>query len=88
MAVRGWRRIAPFPLVTLHTEVADPDVCYIGRPVQLTSRVVTIGPDATWDDDEWLTLAWADVTRIDFGGDYAQALALVAGDAARKAASR
>ncbi len=74
-----------FPLVPLHMERKDPDVCYIGKPVQLNARrgtFVTISPAAQWDPDDPLVLAWADVTRVDFGGAYEEALALVAAERA------
>jgi hypothetical protein len=72
-----------FPLITLHPEVTKPDSCYIGLPVRMTSRavtLVTVGPDGHWDGrDALFTLAWSEVTRVSFGGDYEEALALVAG---------
>lgn len=81
----SWSSLLPaaprrFPLVTLHVQEIDPEVCYIGRPLRLASRGVilaTIGADATWDH-ELLRLAWADITQVDFGGAYEEALALVA----------
>jgi len=80
----SWRSVVTgaarrFPLVTLHTELRDPDVCFIGRPIRLTTRGVTlhtIAPGAVWDDER--TFAWADLTRVEFGGVYEDALALVA----------
>jgi hypothetical protein len=73
-----------FPLVTLHMERVNPDVCYIGRPTRLTPRtgtLITIDPAGAWDRDEtdWLNFKWKDVTRVDLGGAYEEALALVAG---------
>jgi hypothetical protein len=69
------------PLVTLHIEEDDPTLCFIGRPVRFTSRSVHlhgITPEAEWEDspDVW---AFADVTRVEFGGRYEDALALVGG---------
>ena len=92
----SWRSLVAgvarrFPLVTLHTELTDPDVCHIGRPARLTSRaatLVTIGPDAVWDEIDPVTLPWADVTEVDFGGPYEEALALVAGSMAAKTGRR
>ncbi len=78
-----------FPLLTLHFERKSPDLCCIGRPLRMTARTatfLTIGPDALWDHDDLLTIAWADITRVDFGGAYEEALALVA--AARDAAAQ
>ena len=79
----SWRTVVTsasrrFPLITLHTERRDADVCYIGRPTTLTARsgtFLSINPDGEWDDE--LAVAWADVTRVDFGGAYEEALALV-----------
>ncbi|RBY88029.1 hypothetical protein DQ244_15805 [Blastococcus sp. TBT05-19] len=69
------------PLVTLHLEEDDPTECFVGRPVRFTSRSVHllfITPEAEWDgtSDEW---SFAEVTRVDFGGRYEEALALVGG---------
>ena len=68
-------------LVTLHLEATDPDVCYIGRPVKLTNKQVhllDITPSARWRDQprKW---PLTDVTRVEIGGRYEQALALVGG---------
>jgi hypothetical protein len=71
-----------FPLVTLHFEVIDPGVCYIGRVVRLGKRAVTlreIEPDASWD----ATLhkyPYSTITRVDFGGRYEDALWLFGGE--------
>jgi hypothetical protein len=71
-----------YPLLTLHTEESDAEVCYVGKPKQVkASRCVLagIGPDARWDTAEPLAIALQEVTRIDCGGAYEEALALVAG---------
>jgi hypothetical protein len=71
-----------FPLVTLHFEVTDPSVCYIGCVVRLGKRAVTlreIEPDASWD----ATLhkyQYSTITRVDFGGRYEEALWLFGGE--------
>lgn len=67
------------PLITLHSEREDPDVCFIGRPVRFGKRSVhmeTIDPNGRWEEG---TAKWAlaDLTRIEFGGGYEEALALV-----------
>ena len=77
--VRSAAEVAP--LVTLHLEAEDPTVCFIGRPVRLTSRsvhLVQITPEAEWDNEptKW---QFTDVTRVDFGGRYEEALSLVGG---------
>lgn len=68
-----------FPLLTIYREHVEPDSCHIGRVVIVSDRTVTlreISPDATWDQD---TEAYAlqEITRVDFGGLYEDALALV-----------
>jgi hypothetical protein len=70
-----------FPLVTIHRERVKPDVCQIGRIVDIHNGRVSllqINPDATWDGKPE-TYRITDITRIDFGGDYEQALHLVGG---------
>jgi len=70
-----------FPLVTIHREKVDPDVCQIGRVVDLRNGRVSlleIGPDAVWDDKPE-TYRLNEITRVDFGGDYEEALHLVSG---------
>lgn len=69
-----------FSLLTIHTEDEDPDVCWIGQVVEThPDRVVLrhITPDADWDDvpDSY---PLDEITRIDFGGSYEEALWLVA----------
>src|SRR5262245_44793069 len=69
------------PLVTLHVEEYDTTVCFIGRPVRFGKRSVRmqeITPEATWraQPTRW---AFADVTRVEFGGRYEQALTIVGG---------
>ena len=77
--VRSAAEVAP--LVTLHIEADDPTVCFIGRPVRFTSRSVhllQITPEAEWDGEptRW---KFSDVTRVDFGGKYEEALSLIGG---------
>jgi hypothetical protein len=70
-----------FPLVTIHREKADPSACWIGRVVDLSRGRVTlleIGPDACWDD-ELESYRLSEITRVDFGGDYENALQLIGG---------
>jgi hypothetical protein len=71
-----------FPLVTVHLEKTDPDVCWIGRVLEIVGGHVAlreIGPDAVWEP---VPVAYPvqDITRVDFGGDYEGALALVGGE--------
>ena len=70
-----------FPLITIHREKVDPHVCQIGRVIDLRNRRVSlleIGPDAAWDDKPE-TYRLDEITRVDFGGDYEEALNLVGG---------
>ena len=69
-----------FPLVTIHREAVDPDVCEIGRVLDVEERRVRIqeiDPDANWhrEPSEYRI---SQITRVDFGGGYEEALALVA----------
>lgn len=70
---------ASFPLVTVYVEREIPDVCYVGRVKQFDDddfTLETITPGARWEDEE--RFAYDAVTRIEFGGRYEDALALVA----------
>jgi hypothetical protein len=70
-----------FPVITIHREMAAPGICHIGRVVAISDSEVSlleINPDASWDD-EALTYRTKEITRVDFGGDYEEALTLVAG---------
>jgi hypothetical protein len=70
-----------FPVITIHRETVAPDACHIGRVVAVSDSEVSlleIGPDACWDDDA-LSYRTREITRVDFGGDYEEALTLVGG---------
>jgi hypothetical protein len=72
-----------FPLVALHRELVDPRVCHIGQVVSVTRdfvSIIEIDPNAEWEKEP-STYSLSDVTRIDFGGGYEDALALVGGTA-------
>jgi hypothetical protein len=69
---------AHFPLVTIHQERVDRGCCFIGRVEKLTKRFVhlrKIDPAAHWVETE--KLLFEDITRVDFGGGYEEALWLV-----------
>ena len=71
-----------FPLVTIHREQVDPDVCCIGRVQGVNQGRVSlleIGPDAIWEGnpEEYRI---KEITRVNFGGDYEDALHLVGGE--------
>jgi hypothetical protein len=73
-----------FPLVTIHREKAIPDVCHIGRVVKVFRgrlSLLEIRPNASWEDRP-TEYRLADITRVNFGGDYEEALHIVGGDAA------
>ena len=76
-----WSANRAFPLVTIHRERADPDVCHIGRVTALGKgrlSLLEIGPDALWDK-EICEYSLKEITRVDFGGAYEEALHLVGG---------
>jgi len=73
-----------FPLITIHMEKSRPDVCYIGRVHELGTRKVAlqcITPHAQWESTA-SKFPLAKITRLNFGGDYEEALYLVGGEAA------
>ena len=68
-----------FPLVTIHHEESDPDVCHIGCVISVgPDRVFLheISPDATWEESP-TGHPLEGITRVNFGGDYENALHLV-----------
>ncbi|CAN5260443.1 hypothetical protein BH10PSE3_BH10PSE3_03500 [soil metagenome] len=71
-----------FPLVTMHKERDRPEVCNIGKLISIEGGiawVLEIGPDAQWDDEP-SAHKLAEITRVNFGGDYEDALALIGGN--------
>lgn len=79
-----------FPLVAIHREKINPDVCWIGRVVEVTPEIVRIlelGPDAVWEtrpEEHRLK----EITHVNFGGDYENALYLVSGEPAKHRKSK
>src|SRR5216683_3682792 len=68
-----------FPVITIHSEIADPDVCFIGRPSLISARtfgLTEIDPDARWSCSR--SYRFEDLTKVDFGGGYEAALVAVA----------
>lgn len=68
-----------FPLLTIRREAISKDVCYIGKLVSVTNKTFTlydIDPDANWDRPHQRKLA--DLTKVDFGRGYEDALWRVA----------
>ncbi|MGO4604597.1 hypothetical protein [Terrabacter sp. 2YAF2] len=67
---------AQVPTLSVFVETDDPEVCFIGVPVDWTDRAMwldEISPKATWDDtmSKW---RYRDITRVDVGGRYEAAL--------------
>ncbi|ADZ92073.1 hypothetical protein [Marinomonas mediterranea] len=71
-----------FGLVTLHREEVEPDSCEIGRVVRadaVSFELEEIGSDARWFD-ETFEYDLYDITRIEFGSSYEEALVLANDD--------
>ena len=70
-----------YPLVTVHRELIDPTTCSIGSPAVLTDKSVTLRwltPAAKWSGTS-PRYRLVDITLLEFGGQYEDALARVAG---------
>jgi hypothetical protein len=70
-----------FPLVTLHRERVNPETCKIGRVIGVTKShlsLLEIGPDAIWEEEP-TEVRLSEITRVDFGGSYEEALHIVGG---------
>lgn len=70
------------PLVTIHIERQDPTVCHIGKPIGATPKTLwlhEITPAAEW---EATLTPWPfrQITRVEFGARYEQALHALGGD--------
>ena len=68
------------PLITIHSEIADPHVCFIGELISISKDEVSlrcITPAATWEE-EHESYPLKHITRIDIQGEYEEALLLVA----------
>jgi len=73
---------AAFPLVTIHREEVAPDVCHIGRIVKVANGrlgMLEIGPNADWDEEP-REYSLKELTKVEFGGAYEDALHIVGGD--------
>lgn len=74
---------ALYPLVAIHRELAATDICHIGKVVDVSESsvaLIEIDPDAEWEE-EVTRYALSEITRMEFGGGYEEALALVGGAA-------
>ena len=68
-----------YPLFTIHREAVNNEVCFVGRLEGMTPKTFTlfeIDSCAEWEGPH--RHRFQDVTRVDFGGGYEEALALVA----------
>jgi len=68
-------------VVTIHREQVNPDVCHIGRVISADNSHITlleIGPDAVWETQPTVYNT-KEITQINFGGSYEDALVLVGG---------
>ena len=78
-----------FSLTAFHPEQKRPDICYIGRLLTMTDKTVTIDDldsNAEWSGPRRIKLN--DITRIDFGSAYEEALAVVAPKRPRRKTKR
>jgi hypothetical protein len=67
-------------VITVHREEVDPDICVIGSLLSIDEECAVlrgISPSGDWEH-EHTTIAVPDVTRLEFGGGYEEALYLVA----------
>ena len=70
-----------FPVLSVMTEAEDPLHCAIGHPVRAGRKALhlqEISSDATWEPDA-TAIPWDDITRVDVGGRYEQALHALGG---------
>jgi hypothetical protein len=68
-----------FPLLTIHREKINSEVCYIGKLATVSHKSFTIedlNADAAWTGPR--RFRFSDVTLVDFGGGYENALAVTA----------
>jgi hypothetical protein len=71
-----------FPLLTIHRERVDPDVCWIGKIEDILQGKVSlleISPAAKWDRKPTF-YKLNEITTVAFGGEYESALHLVGGN--------
>jgi hypothetical protein len=71
-----------FPLVTIMRERVDPELCWIGRVLNIERGCVSlleITPDAKWEQKP-KSYRLSEITRVSFDADYENALHLVGGD--------
>ncbi len=67
-----------FSVITIHTEVANPEMCFIGRPSVVSTHsfgLSEIDPKANWSRSR--SYRFNDLTKVDFGSRYEAALVAV-----------
>jgi len=72
---------AQYPAIVLDRERAAPDEVAVGRVAELLRTGIKLrwlSPTASWEPDRTL-YRYADITRVEFDGEYENTLALVAG---------
>jgi hypothetical protein len=72
---------AAAPLLTVHAEFSRPDACWIGVPISVdgdTLKLREVGVGGQWLPKP-KKFDLDDITRLEFGGGYEDALQLVAG---------
>jgi hypothetical protein len=77
-------------LVSLFTERSKPDVFNVGQVIgsldeQRRVSLRPVGPDGRWSRKKPISIAMDEISRIDFGGLYEEALAIALGLALKKA---
>ncbi len=75
-----------FPVIALHVPAEENKYdCFIGKVVGVNEDTVDfhhITPDGEWEDG-LLEIPFSEIVRVDFGGDYEEALLLAAGSPVR-----
>lgn len=66
-------------LVTIHIELEDPGVCFIGKLTHFHDEWIElrqISPSGAWDDDDVTTgFTYKEITRVQIGDRYQEGLA-------------
>jgi hypothetical protein len=84
VSIAGWPALLEsltreFPLFTIHQEWLDAEVCFVGRLATMSASTFglkEIDPDARWSRSR--SYKFRDLTKVDFGGGYEDALARLA----------
>ena len=69
-----------FPLIVIHRERIDSEVCWIGKIAEIKKSsflLKSIDPNAEWDE-ELTKVSFKDITRVEFGNGYENCLNIVA----------